>query len=446
MEHTTLNSRNWALLLNAVEEGRVVPILGDALFTINDQGRTYSIDDYLIQKLSQRFCTGGEQLQQLSDIIPYIDAYNRQTALSNIGETTDIYYEIYELLSDARVELCPAARQMLDACHFPLVLTTSYVRNIHTQMGIAASNVGVYNKSMAADVNLSSISPSQSFLYYLFGRLSMSKRSFVATDEDLLDYMHYWHNTETRPVRLTSYLADKFFLVLGCTYPDWLFRFFWHSVKNFAIRPTTMEVQGIVSLEANADDRQLTQFLSRVQTSVCDKAEDFMSELTLRLQQHRSAQPAAASSSQSPTAADATRIPEILISYASEDYEAARAIYDEFCRVAGADVVWFDKPQLEGGDDYETLIMRRIEECKRFVPIVSAHTLIPGRRFFKKEWSKARDEVGFHGGEAFIVPIIIDDTAHDDERIPSEFRQVHMIDYHSPDFEMSLRRLVRSYR
>lgn len=445
MEHTTLNSRNWALLLNAVEEGRVVPIIGDALLSVNENGKLMSINEYLIKKLSERFCH-GESVGQLADILPYIDSYNRKTASSNIGETTDIYYEIYEILSAVKVELCKTAKEMVTTCRFPLILTTSYIKNLDAQLAIPSHNVCVYNKSMASDISGSVYGTSQQILYYLFGRLSMAKRSFVATEEDLLDYMHYWHNTETRPTRLTGYLSDKFFLVLGCSYPDWLFRFFWHSVKNFTVKPSTMDVQGIVSLESHYDDKQLMQFLSRVQTSVCEKAEEFMTELTDKFAKIHNSD-ATSYSSQSLNAPNNQLVPpEVFISYASEDKDLALAVYEDFCKVAGKEAVWFDEPQLEAGDAYENLIMRKIEQCKRFVPIITHNTLQPGRRFFKKEWTKAREEAGFHGDEVFITPIIVDDTSRDDERIPSDFRKVHILDYHFDDFELEVRKIVRSYR
>ena len=42
----------------------------------------------------------------------------------------------------------------------------------------------------------------------------------MVTDDDFLEYLHAWHNVETRPQALTKYLNDKFLLLLGCDYPN----------------------------------------------------------------------------------------------------------------------------------------------------------------------------------------------------------------------------------
>lgn len=438
--NSVLNARNWSLLLNAIEEQRVVPVIGNALINVIDEtGQEYNIIDYLLKKLKNRFSIDID-LTDFSDVEPYIDAYNRKAAYGNIGDTTDIYYEIYDLLSEVKTSIPPILKQVIDACRFPMILTTSFANDLWKVFNTSRDHELVYMKQMSSDIRDMYIPSAETrFIYHLFGRANMSRKSFVATDEDLLDYMHYWHNGDTRPKNISNYLSDKFLLVLGCSYPDWLFRFFWHSMRNFSIQPKTIEIQGVVSMDHLADDKQLGQFLSRIQASVYDKATDFLYELSERCQ-------SLPVTSTSPQTARPLH-PEIFISYASEDLERAKQVYDDFCKVTGnPDCVWFDKPRLEGGDKYEDTIIQAIQECKRFVPIISENTLLPGRRFFKMEWKKAIEENDFRGEEPFIIPIIVDRTDHADNRIPMYFKQLHTLSITDESYATQLKRIVRSYR
>lgn len=440
-----INVRNWELLMNAVDEKRVVPILGDRLIQVaSDDGKCRNVRDYVLQKLSERFesdavCTDFAQVEDL------IREYNRK--LRNAGDMTDIYYEIYDILSRATVVVPDFVKQLFQLCKFPLVLTTSYARGIDKVLGISPDKIRIYNKKISSDIKLSELDGSGTLLYYLFGRLSMTKRSFKVTEDDLLDYLHCWHNSDTRPMRLGEYLSDKFLLVLGCDYPNWLFRFFWHSIKNFTIVPTSADMQGVVTVSAErADsDNDLMNFLSRVQTSVYRKAEDFVKELIDRYEV-RSKENGLYDKDDGnvPTVAGETY--DIFISYASEDYDLAGKVAQKF-KDYGA-TVWFDKAALNLGEKYEKTIAQNIQECKRFVPILSFTTLKEGRRFFKKEWKLAIEEAEYRLNEPYISPIVVDDMdPFSEHAIPTEFtKYAHIINIHDESFDAQIKKIIRSFR
>ena len=440
-----INVRNWELLMNAVDEKRVVPILGDRLIQVaSDDGKCRNVRDYVLQKLSERFesdavCTDFAQVEDL------IREYNRK--LRNAGDMTDIYYEIYDILSRATVVIPDFVKQLFQLCKFPLVLTTSYARGIDKVLGISPDKIKIYNKKISSDIKLSELDGSGTLLYYLFGRLSMTKRSFKVTEDDLLDYLHCWHNSDTRPMRLGEYLSDKFLLVLGCDYPNWLFRFFWHSIKNFTIVPTSADMQGVVTVSAErADsDNDLMNFLSRVQTSVYRKAEDFVKELIDRYEV-RSKENGLYDKDDGnvPTVAGETY--DIFISYASEDYDLAGKVAQKF-KDYGA-TVWFDKAALNLGEKYEKTIAQNIQECKRFVPILSFTTLKEGRRFFKKEWKLAIEEAEYRLNEPYISPIVVDDMdPFSEHAIPTEFtKYAHIINIHDESFDAQIKKIIRSFR
>lgn len=437
-----INDRNWELLMSAVDEKRVVPIIGENLIQVVTEEGRMNIREYVLAKLAPKL--GVSEFQNFSQVEDVIRDNNARTR--NAGDVTDIYYEIYEVLKYAEISVPDFVVKMFSNCDFPLILTTSYANGLDKALQLPSSKICVYNKNMSSDVSKADILSNTSVLYYLFGKLGITKRSFKVTEDDLLDYLHCWHNNDTRPLNLSEFLSDKFLLVLGCNYPNWLFRFFWHSIRNFTIVPSTPEMQGVVTVAANKDEDLMT-FLSRVQTSVYRNAEDFITEFITRYSSRHSTD-RTSSGYAIPTIDQgaATSSFDIFISYAEEDFDKAHQVAEHFNRLGAS--VWFDKDRLTIGENYETTIKDMITNCKRFVPILSKTTLIQGRRFFKREWSWAMEESEYRLSEPYISPIVIDDiNPFIENAIPSKFtKESHIIRYDDPEFENQVKKLIRSFR
>jgi TolB-like protein/Flp pilus assembly protein TadD len=113
----------------------------------------------------------------------------------------------------------------------------------------------------------------------------------------------------------------------------------------------------------------------------------------------------------------------VFISYASQDAEAADRIC-EALRAAGIEV-WFDQSELRGGDAWDASIRKQIKTCALFIPIISHATHDRREGYFRLEWKLAVDRSHLMDAEmAFLLPVVIDDTRDDDERVPERFREV----------------------
>ena len=107
----------------------------------------------------------------------------------------------------------------------------------------------------------------------------------------------------------------------------------------------------------------------------------------------------------------------IFLSYASQDADVARRICDAL-RATGLEV-WFDQSELRGGDAWDASIRKQIRECALFVPIISATTNGRNEGYFRLEWKLAVDRSHLMADDqAFIVPVIIDDTPEASARVP----------------------------
>ena len=437
--HEVINARNWDLLFDAIEKERVVPIIGGEFFNLdtgNEEG--ISVDGFVLNKLKERFNVQENDVDYtvMSDIIEEENFRNRRSRF--IGNQTDIYFEIDNVLRNMDVNCDGDVLDFLSIKKFPLILTTSCIAGLESEMRTRYGdfNVKVYDKSVRSDIdaNLSSERPT---LYYLFGRVNRIKKSFMVTEDDLLDYLHLWHNLETRPIRLGDYLKDKFLLVLGCNYPNWLFRFFWHSIRNFTIVPNSFEMQGVVTLENANSDKELTKFLSRIQTQIFENSKKFIEEFMLRWSNRQ----VVLDGNQNNQENDNT---DIFISYAKEDVAVVRGIAERL-RDLGAEV-WLDENKLEWSDLYESIIQEKITKTKRFVPIISRTTMKQDRRFFRREWAMADEENQYRFGMPYFAPIVIDDSDVNSPLIPETFRKAHIISSSDEDFESEMKKLIRSFR
>jgi TolB-like protein/tetratricopeptide (TPR) repeat protein len=112
----------------------------------------------------------------------------------------------------------------------------------------------------------------------------------------------------------------------------------------------------------------------------------------------------------------------IFLSYASQDVEPARRICDAL-RAAGIEV-WFDQSELRGGDAWDAAIRKQVKECALFVPLISASTNARSEGYFRREWNLAVHRMlDMADDQAFLLPVVIDDTPEPTARVPDRFRE-----------------------
>lgn len=438
-----INERNWNILLDAIDKERVVPIIGDEFFYIKDEatGESINVKSYLIKELSSKFgiTDDNADFASIADTIEDENYKNRY----NAGVITDIYYETDAVLHKARVRCRSNIENFLSIGRFPLILTTSYIAGLESSLTVTYGdiNVGIYDKTNRNDLD-EKVSAATPTLYYLFGKASRLNKSFMVTEDDFLDYLHAWHNVETRPKAISQYLNGKFLLLLGCDYPNWLFRFFWHSIKNFSLTPSANGMQGVITRDTDIEDAELVRFLSRIQTGIFENSNAFIKEFMEKWGKRQSSENKLTQKKEDDVQNDDEI--DIFISYANEDREQAFEIADKLTALGAK--VWIDKKDLVPADHYDDIIEEKIIKAKRFMPILSHNTMsMPQEhRYFRKEWTMAINETGYRIGFSYIAPVIIDGINID--VFPKPFRDVHTIQKGTDDFEVQLKKLIRSIR
>lgn len=116
---------------------------------------------------------------------------------------------------------------------------------------------------------------------------------------------------------------------------------------------------------------------------------------------------------------------------------------------AGIDV-WLDKGELQAGDDWDRKIRKGIESCALFIPVLSRTTQERRRAYFWQEWNMADECAGrMAPGEAFLVPVVIDDTPPYQAEVPDRFRKAQWTPLPegktTPAFVEQVTKLYRQY-
>jgi tetratricopeptide (TPR) repeat protein len=113
----------------------------------------------------------------------------------------------------------------------------------------------------------------------------------------------------------------------------------------------------------------------------------------------------------------------VFLSYASQDAEAARQLCNAL-RAVGIEV-WFDQSELRGGDTWDASIRRQIKNCALFIPVISRNTHARDEGYFRLEWKLAVDRSHLIAADrVFLLPVVVDDTSDQEERVPDRFREV----------------------
>ncbi|HEX7186292.1 MAG TPA: toll/interleukin-1 receptor domain-containing protein [Thermoanaerobaculia bacterium] len=419
--------RFWDQLLQFIEEGRVVPIVGPDLLVADVEGRSVLLYSFLAERLAEYLEVPGGDLPAAGALHEVACRF-----LSQGGQIEDIYSGLKRVFPSREAFPIPQPLLQLAGIRpFKLFLTTTFDPLLQQALdesrfgGQPRTRVFAYSPNQVQDLEQSVDEMDRPAVFHLFGRLS-AMPEYAVTDEDTLELVHALQSETRRPGRLFDELDRRQLLLLGGGFSDWLARFFLRAPRSERL----WLVRGRTDIVADArmrDDLSLVAFLKHFssRTRIASQgAVEFVDELHRRWIERHPPQAAAAAEPARAHGPLDMQPGAVFLSYASEDRPVVEALKEELER-AGLDV-WFDRDALEGGDEYEKKIRRNIESCSLFVPVLSHHTLTSRRRFFRLEWDWAeRVAVQAPPNLRYIVPLAVDDVAPDDPALPDRFKRLH---------------------
>ncbi len=433
MSSTEISDQGWKELLSEIKNGNVIPIIGSELSKIEVAGKEQQLDEFLLNELIHK--------NEISEGVSDFTQLKHSREWKNLIDDRDtcMQYEINKNYNDLNPAPSIYLKKLLKIKEFKIILSTTFDNLIEQALRekYGNENVKVYNyelKTKFNDVNESDLlDDTKTLLFHMFGKLGDLETSFVLTEDDLLKYMLNWINISSSPKNLINFLQDKHLLVLGCNYPNWLFKFFLHAIK-YNIEKNTMNVISRKSVVADFYmDDDLDFFLSRIKTRFHNNPEAFINELLERYELDEV------------QSSEEKQFNDIFISYAHEDGDAVDKVVTELKNSKIG--VWFDKNKdeqygLETGDKFEKKIKLNITNSKMFVPVLSKN-ILADRRFFRKEWHHAIEE-SKGSYRNYIFPIVIDDDLDlNHGAIADEFKDLHIQKVDMGNIKDSMRQLIR---
>jgi len=437
----------WEELLAFVEERRVIPIVGPDLLVMPD-GQT--LGRILAQKLAERLRLDAAGLPQgygLNDVVcRHVQAHGRRE---------EVYPKIRAIMKELPLAPPPTLLKLARIRDFDLYVSLTFdalLADAINQVRFAGTgrtdHIG-YAPNKVLDLPAERSRLAAPVVYGLLGKLSVAP-DFVISEEDTLEFLYALQSEAKRPHLLFDELQNNHLLFLGCSFPDWLARFFIRIAKSRQLSVQRGESEILVDGRI-ASDPNLVVFLKSFSYSTRILAMDpfaFVDELERRWSA-RHPEGAAPDSRGAPSSLPDMAPGAIFLSYAKEDYAAVARIQNAL-EDLGLDV-WFDKERLEAGDQYDQKIRRNIKGCSLFLPVISKTTERRLEGYFRREWKLAEERsLGIADTVPFILPIVIDDTHEYSETVPEGFSKAQWTRLPdgrtTPEFENRLVKLVRDFR
>jgi len=411
---------NWESFIANLTDGKIIPVIGNDLCLIKDQDdKPIPFQQYIAGKLKlwHKIDDTEQRLSELAaaypneNIIPTIDSIYNQIdedrfytePLEKLAEITDFKFYISTALDD-RLEKALRKTRNLKENELEIIDYSLKQNNNTPADNEGGPPVTVFN---------------------LLGSLRNIRES-AFTEEEKLEHFFSLSNKEEPNPPLADYfmkrVKNKILLFIGCDFPDWFMRFIIRILTNERYKLRIFS-DYIVSEDSNKYP-ELHKFLEPFKKNIITTGMDrggivkaFIEDL------HK----IWSESQNHPVRYEGS----VFLSYNHPDQEKVKTL-KQLLRAKGIRNAWFDIEDLASGE-HQVLIEEEIKKCKVFIPLISNNSLTNNQSYtWKVEWAGIEGRLTadkYYGKMSFqIIPIVLDNTARNDERIPRFMRDFSIWD------------------
>ena len=354
---------------------KLVPLLGDDVFQIIENGHSQSIQSYVVElffeKFSRKLAHVSEESEQMK-----IDGYYGISKLRRaLGSPKDFDYQYASFVNDVKdkITLHPSVLEYIKTVRPKLIVTTSPFDIIDRILSEEYDSLWFDPENSENFRNVTN----DATICHIFGQAGQCNVKWVMGEEELLAFLHAWNNNKSLSSNFLNRFNNQGMLVLGCDeLPNWIFRFLWYPLgqnsndkgKGFLlIDKREKESEFEQGIDFINKDLSFLEFLERINY---EKSENMYALLDAVVQEVKSQK-----------RGKHNQTHDFFISYASEDKELAMQIKKKLSEY-GLDV-WIDKErpkELDG--QYWTGISQAIDHSRYIMPIVTRNYI---ERFFNKK-------------------------------------------------------------
>lgn len=398
------DEKNWSILFEQIVKGNVIPVIGPEMIHIGLKSST----QFLIDAFAGLCGIDEGEMSSFSQLV-----YDKRFRDKELGDIHDLLTLNLNSVSNAsyfdNAEDNSLLIRLLSLPYFPFVITTTFdpiVENMMRRIHGDKLHVLTFRNDPGKNDDIANGEETrQPTLYYMFGKADGKAGSFVVTAEDLLKFSRSWmqpndSSSNVKPSRFSNMLANRYLLVLGYDYQDWLFRFFWYAMKSDSFGTE----QGGMLAHTRADN-ELIAFLTN-QAKAFSQVEPNMQLLVDRICKGV----AEAEKENAPEDTTFNQVPElgadVFISYSRGDSVLVEELYKVL--TARGLKVWYDRHSLHKGLDFMRQIENAIKHSTFFVPVLT-NTIIQqaGKEHpYRLEWKYAVEHIQLIGGIPYCFPFL----------------------------------------
>jgi len=422
-----IDSDFWEDLLIFIEEGKVIPVIGESMVSFGEDDRN------LYQWLAVRL---AEKLQVPLDTVPENPTLNDVVCqhLLKGGSRNIIYTRLQRVLRDECPSPGTTLRELVSISAFNLFLTTTFDSLLESALNAEryggqafTQRFSFFPEAADKDLPVRKSELSRATVYHLLGHVGPSPE-YVVWEEDALEFVCALHQHLPVMEKLARDLKEHGLLILGLNFSDWLVRFFLRITKQSRLSESRANTEVLTVGPTAAMPENMVLFFGGVSRNIQVIAADpveFVAELARRW---REKHPAAEGTAATFVPPPELEMPKgaIFLSYASEDQEAAKRVKAGLERYGC--IVWYDRERLKPGGNWHNNLEDEVKEhCSLFLSVVSRVTEGSPFGYFHQErnWAAERQAM-YSEGEEYYIPVVIDDSPLATQREPRVFRRVQV--------------------
>lgn len=417
----------WRRLINEIVNGNVIPVIGPDFLIADSKNLHQQIIDFLAKKFN--VLSKPTSFSQL--------VYDEAFPTKSRGK---IYKYVDQVVSAIHKTPNELLVRLLQTKRFPFVITTSFtpiVEQVMASVYEKAPRVLKFQNNPTLDkvVGVGDIcnvhEMSEPMVFYMFGKHCDCDlhHSYVLTDVDMMQYCSKWVSGVGTPTVLTNVIQDKYLLVLGNNYSDWLLRFIWFSLRSNEKLNASLFVK-------EESDEALLAFLNRLEVFTQTDPASVVTEIEKRLASYET---------EIAKQTSKTYTSDVFMSYSRRDSAIAIKLMKALSG-QGLSVWMDDKGGIGDAENWRTAIVRGIKSSCIFVPILTStiEEEFTEEHEYRTEWRIAAQKASNMGNVPFIFPVAEKgfDFYNELTNLPSELVEKNAVWYNpGTDFETIAERI-----
>jgi len=396
---------DWDELLDLIAEKKLTPVLGKEMYTFKDGDKLAPLDNYLSQKILELHKISDRNASSLSEAVNYLE--NEKEI-----KTMDIIRKLKSIVKDINFEL-PVLSEFLNITNLNYFINTAVYNTVLENKIYEARKQKTTSFNFSINEELSKCPDlnnlTEPFVFNVFGSL-LNTVDPALSEEDLLEYTGSFKEKMSSDPNIVNALKNKSLLFLGCSFPDWMIRFALRLISNEPLHDWGSKRTIIVVNDPSDLRNEQNSFLKNYDVITYEgSTSEFVNELSSQWKKRNP---------------HAGKTKSIFLSYTRADMQAVESMKKGIEQIGNV-TCWYDKRELEPGDDWREKIVVNIRKADLFMPLISANSLEHEDWYVQKEWSQGTNEWVFRNADKkadkYLIPVIIDDSKAYGEKITKHF-------------------------